>query len=57
MLERILAFLFPPRLPGRVTDWDARTEIKLDFSSTGPVTLKQYRNGIDRYFTEEGKAS
>lgn len=54
MIARILSFLFPPRCPGRVRDWVDRFETTfVEQGSVEHAKPRQYRDGIDRYFTEE----
>jgi hypothetical protein len=54
MIERILSVLFPPRLPGRI---DREVQVEYEFQeqgSAGPVKRKLYRNGIERFYAENG---
>lgn len=53
MIARILSYLFPPRLPGRITDWEGPREAWFhEQGAVGPVQLRKYRDGIDRYLAE-----
>ena len=60
MIERILSQLFPPRLPGRVSDWGAREEF-FEYElkpACGPARRKKdYENGIERHFAEARQAA
>jgi hypothetical protein len=54
VVARVLAFLFPPKLPGRVEGWQDRVEaaVPQESGQAGPARRKQYRNGIERHFAE-----
>ena len=50
----ILSFLFPPRLPGPIKDWQDENEAWLhEQGSAGPALKRKYRNGIERQRAED----
>ena len=52
MFARLLSWLFPPVLPGRVRDWHERIDpVQREEGWAGNVR-RRYRDGIDRYFSE-----
>jgi hypothetical protein len=54
VFERVLARLLPPRLPGFVRGWDRRCEVQIiEEGWAGNVRPKKYRNGIERYWSEQ----
>jgi hypothetical protein len=53
VVARVLAFLFPPKLPGRVEGWQDRVEtVPQESGKAEPARRKQYRDGIERHFAE-----
>jgi len=53
MMDRLLSFLFPPKLPGRIRDWGTRVDPDMvEEGSAGPAKPKRYRNGIERFYAE-----
>jgi hypothetical protein len=53
MISRLLALLFPPRLPSQIPDWFERVECHaIEEGSAGPAKRKRYRDGIERWFAE-----
>lgn len=53
MIAFILSKLFPPRLPGPISDWDARVDYCFNEQGwAGNVKRGPYRDGIERYFAE-----
>lgn len=53
MISKLLSFMFPPQLPGRVQNWECRTIENFDEGWAGNVRPKEYRDGIDRHFQQE----
>jgi hypothetical protein len=51
-IECLLSILFPPRLPGCVVGWGDRVEYQFDVQGSAGNVKKRYRDGIDRYFSE-----
>lgn len=49
--ECILAWLFPPKLPGRLEDWEMLPDPNAEIAD-GIIRPKVYKNGIERYFEE-----
>ena len=57
MIARLLSFFFPPKIPSRIEGWENRTYDGALFQEegvAGPSKRKQYRDGIDRFFSENG---
>jgi hypothetical protein len=55
MIARILSWLFPPALPGKVRDWEERAVVEHPEQGWAGNVKRRYRDGIERYFTEEEK--
>jgi len=52
MIAWLLSILFPPRLPGKVRDWEERTEqFQLEQGCAGKVQA-HYRDAIQRHWAE-----
>lgn len=56
MIARVLAFLFPPKLPGRIKGWGDEAAPVAEQGWVGPAKQKyKYQNGIERHFAEHPK--
>lgn len=53
MIAVILSRLFPPKLPGRIRNWDAGTKNEVREEGWAGNVRTKYRDGIDRFFNEE----
>jgi hypothetical protein len=53
MLGRILAWVFPPVLPGKVRDWEERTAPEFHEEGWAGKVTQHYKDGIDRHFAEQ----
>ena len=52
MIARLLGWLFPPILPGRVRDWEERIAPEYHEQGWAGKVQRKYRDGIDRHFSE-----
>jgi len=53
MISRLLGWLFPPVLPGRVRDWEERIAPEYHEQGWCGKVQRKYRDGIDRHFAEQ----
>lgn len=57
MLEKLLSFLFPPVLPGKIREWPDPTPYRTLADEQGSARLApRYRDGIERYWAEHDAA-
>jgi hypothetical protein len=56
MLPKILSILFPPKLPGKIRDWDERVERRINEQGWAGNVREHYRDGIQRYWAETPRA-
>lgn len=54
MIANILSKLFPPKLPGRVHDWNDGEPRPYPEQGWAGNVRRKYRDGIDRYTSEQG---
>jgi hypothetical protein len=52
LLSRILSILFPPRLPGKIRDWDERVEPRIEEQGWAGNVQEHYRDAIQRHWAE-----
>ena len=52
MIARILAWLFPPKLPGRITGWPEAAAPEFHEQGWAGNVRRKYRDGIERFFSE-----
>jgi hypothetical protein len=52
MLPKILSILFPPKLPGKIRDWNERVEDRIDEQGWAGNVREHYRDGIQRHWAE-----
>jgi hypothetical protein len=53
MIARILTRFFPPKLPGRIRNWEGPRESWFsEQGSAGPVRPGPYRDALERYDAE-----
>jgi hypothetical protein len=52
MIAWLLSKLFPPRLPGKIRDWEERIEADKNEQGWAGNVQRHYRDGIERYFAE-----